>query len=414
MGSAEYTKAANLVHARIFWVLCGMMVLYTLYYFYMPVSTTVIQYTYFSSPSLFGVLHSERFHSLYSYMISSYAWLIPLMFLLLSIMIDWKKRWLKIFAIIYMVVLLVLFVCIGGANIAYASTANNPSDPRNPANSDQMCCAAEFYSTYSGCRNFDSASPECNPPILLKELGVNSAFVAQFLASIVVVVFLVLELVFMFQLLGIVDKLMASMDNGGGGSTSLFAKDEDDNNDAVIQSHLPSATHSMGTGGRVVSGGGGAYHTISPAPMVMGSSSSSSSSPGGTGQLNYRGGGGGGGNTRQWSSGPPPPSYNTATSPSYHQSSVKSSIPATTSLTPVQAKAMLAQRLPPPTAYVASPPNSSEMPPPPAPAIVVQPFVSPIVQEVSSAPPSSSSSSQLQPVKLVSALPQAVMLTTEK
>lgn len=387
MGSGAYTKAANLVHARIFWTLLAMMVLYTLYYMYMPVSTsTSIQHTYFGSPSMYGVLQSDRLHSLYSFMISAYAWLIPLMFLLLSIMIEWKKRWLKIFAIIYVVVLLVIFVCIGVANIAYASTANDPSDPRNPANAEQMCCASEFYTTYSGCRNFDSASPECNPPWLLSELRTNRAFRVQFLASVVTIVFLALQLVFLFQLLGIVDKLLASMATGGGGGGNK-ADDDDD-----TSSSLPTTSTSVGINNRVVSyGGGGGYQQVSPMPGGNNNQ-----------HLSHRG------STRQWSAAPPPPPP-----PSYVNAQAYSPAPLTASVTPIQAQAMrnyMPGRVPPvPTSasYTAtSPPNSNEFTPIVATVSTRVPEQQPPPQQTLQAP--------LQPVKLVSALPQAVVLLTEQ
>lgn len=383
MGSGAYTKAANLVHARIFWTLLAMMILYTLYYIYMPVSTSSsIRHTYFGSPSMFGVLQSDRLHSLYSFMISAYAWLIPLMFLLLSIMIEWKKRWLKIFAIIYVVVLLVMFVCIGAANIAYAATANDPSDPRNPANSERMCCVPEFYTTYSGCRNFDSASPECNPPIILSELRVNGAFVVQFLASVVTIVFLALHLVFLFQLLGIVDKLLASM-AGGGGAAAARSKDDDEDN--ADYTSLPTASTNPGINNRVVSYGGGYQHQqVSPMPGA----NFSNNNNGGTQHLSHRGGAGN--VARQWPAAvPQPPSYASAQGYSAHP----------TSVTPQQAKAMLAQRQ---ASYVASPPNSSEL----TPVVAISSMVIPHVPEQS--PPAMQT--PLQPVKLVSALPQAVML----
>ena len=393
MGSGAYTKAANLVHARIFWTLLAMMVLYTLYYIYMPVSTSSsIQHTYFGSPSMYGVLQSDRLHSLYSYMISAYAWLIPLMFLLLSIMIEWKKRWLKIFAIIYVVVLLVVFVCIGGANIAYASTANDPSEPRNPANSDRMCCVSEFYTTYSGCRNFDSASPECNPPIILSELKVNGAFVVQFLASVVTIVFLALQLVFLFQLLGIVDKLLASMVDGSGGGT----KDNDE--DSGSPSYLPTTSTSTGINNRVVSyggGGGGGYHSVSPMPV------SNNNNGGGTQHVSQRGNNG----TRQWSAAPQPPSYVNA--------QAYSSAPVSASVTPMQAKAILAQQRQthvPLASYTASPPSSSEFTPIVATVIAHVPEQ----QQQQPQPHPQTMQAPLQPVKLVSALPQAVVLTSEE
>jgi hypothetical protein len=393
MGSGAYTKAANLVHARIFWTLLAMMILYTLYYIYMPVSTSSsIQHTYFGSPSMFGVLQSDRLHSLYSYMISAYAWLIPLMFLLLSIMIEWKKRWLKIFAIIYVVVLLVVFVCVGGANIAFASTANNPSEPRNPANSDRMCCVSEFYTTYSGCRNFDSASPECNPPIILSELRVNGAFKVQFLACVTTIVFLALQLVFLFQLLSIVDKLLASMAGGGGG-----VGNKDNDNDEDSPPYLPTTSTSVGVNNRVVAsygGGGGGYHSVSPMPM---GNNNNNNSGGGTQYVSHRGGGNAG--TRQWSAPPPPPSYVNA--------QAYSPTPMSASVTPTQAKAILAQRqahVP----YAASPPNSNELTP------IVATISTRVPEQQQQQPPPQTMQAPLQPVKLVSALPQAVVLVAEQ
>ena len=237
MGLGEYQKAAVVLHDRVMWGVSLMVVYYTIFFAFMMVSSSSIVHTYFAAPTMFGVLQSDRFHSLYSFMLSSYAMLIPLIAFLYAIVASWKKRWLKLFTIGYCVLLLVLFVCLVGANIVYVSTANDPADPKNPANSDRACCVAEFYSTYSGCRNFDAAMPECNPPILLKELGINAMFVFQFVTSMITVAFLIMFLVFLFQLLNIVDKLIPY--SAGVATTTTTTKTNGTSSSSVKANVLP-------------------------------------------------------------------------------------------------------------------------------------------------------------------------------
>jgi hypothetical protein len=206
----------------------------------------------------------------------------------------------------------------------------------------------------------------------------------QFLASVVTIVLLALLLVFLFQLLSIVDKVLASMASGEGKKA-----DDDDT------SSLPTTSTSVGINNRVVSSSyGGGYHPVSPMPGGNNNGAN-------TQHLSHRGAGG---TTRQWSAAPPPPP------PSYVNAQAYSPAPLTASVTPIQAKAIMAQRQShvPLASYTAtSPPNSNEF----APVVAT---ISTRVSEQQQQPPQQTIQAPLQPVKLVSALPQAVVLLTDQ
>jgi hypothetical protein len=177
----------------------------TVFFWYYP-WTTDIPFTYFASPSTYGILTTERFVSLQWWLFSLTPLCIPPILLLGFMNNHWLTRWPKL-VWIYAVcpfetvlwLLTFIFECI------WLAGRNDPANPRNPANSFLACCTPEFYTTVTSCGNYGDPHPECNPSIDLSELGTNGNFVLLFVVTFCMIVVFIMYMALALNILWLTD-----------------------------------------------------------------------------------------------------------------------------------------------------------------------------------------------------------------
>ena len=207
----------KLVQLRLVVLVCILFVLLVIplgYY----VLTRKYRFTYFGSPTTYGMLTSERFASLDWW--TTYFWMFsmfPLLWVGTFMLLNWKSNGYKTAFIVYLSVTLALWLCTFVVHIVWLRGRNNPADPDNPASSYRRCCTPEFYNVVPTCENYGSATPECNPPINLSELGTNGDFWIGFSFNVGLIVLWAFFLYFTIEFMKLINKYGAS----GGDSTFL-------------------------------------------------------------------------------------------------------------------------------------------------------------------------------------------------
>jgi len=147
----------------------------TAFFLYYPWTRQFV-FTYFASPTTYGVLTTERWNSLFWWICILTALQIFPLWYSGWMQVKWSRRSWKIFWIAYICVLLAIWLVTLGYMIAWLAQCNDPSQPNNPANSYRACCTPEFYNTVGACPNYGQPHPECDPGINLSELGTNPDF----------------------------------------------------------------------------------------------------------------------------------------------------------------------------------------------------------------------------------------------
>lgn len=208
----------------------------TIFFAYYPLAKQ-FEFTYFSTPALFGVPVSDHFVTLDWWVTSLYvvAWF-PVLWVVFMLF-YWKVRGYKTAFIIYLAITLAWFVCVLAINIVYLlSGPNDPLHPDNPAGSYRRCCTPEFYTAVPECPNFERPMPACNPPIALGELGVNGPFIFQMIVNAIIIVIWIVYLVLTLRL----RRFMDTYEDKGGDSNyvAVTLKKGDDNGTML----LPKAT----------------------------------------------------------------------------------------------------------------------------------------------------------------------------
>ena len=215
-------------------LLSGFQCLVSMVFFsYYPLTRDFI-FTYFASPTTYGVLTSERWSSLFWWLCSLQTlqilplWLSGWMQVLYSRR-SWKNFWLA-----WCFILLAWWLVTLGYLISYVATRNDPAYPNNPANSYRACCVPEFYNVVGACPNFGSSHPECDPGINLNELGTNGDMVFFFFFVVVDILIWILYIVVGWALIKPTALLLSQNDptnplmrfaksSAGDGSTFIVA-----------------------------------------------------------------------------------------------------------------------------------------------------------------------------------------------
>jgi hypothetical protein len=231
MGIATDLKWVQLRLSVITYIVYGIMSVFMSYY----LLTRKFVFTFFGSPATYGMLTSERFASLEWWATLSWtaAWF-PVLWVGSFLLLHWRSKGYKITFIVYLAVTMVVWLCIFVLHLVWITGRNNPLTPDNPANSYRACCAPEFYNTVPKCENYGSASPECNPPINLSELGSNGDFVVAFAMNISFIVLWAFYLFFTVEFMKLMDKY-----NANGGDAMYLTQKKTDSTDMQQQS-LPS------------------------------------------------------------------------------------------------------------------------------------------------------------------------------
>ncbi len=201
-------------------------IIYTAYY---PLAVT-FEFTYFASPSTYGVLASERFSTLNWWVVSLASLAILPIYWNGLMQCYWRTRWLRIAFLVLVAVQTAWWVSVAGIQISWAAQRNDPSQPGNPADSYRACCTPEWYNTVPTCPNYGNLSPECNPSIDFQELGSSGDFIFAFVFNFAYIVIWVVYTVLAAYFYRLMDQFRAM---------GYRDKDEDDVEEEVPLKYQP-------------------------------------------------------------------------------------------------------------------------------------------------------------------------------
>jgi hypothetical protein len=242
--AAGITREIGSIQDMLWTAVFFQLVVSMLFYAYYPWTRQFV-FTYFASPSTYGVLTSERFASLLWWIGSLNILALPPLVWVGWMNSHWLRRGFKLTFIIYCALILAWWLATVGIETWWLVTRNDPTFPDNPANSYRACCVPEFYNTVGSCPNFGVPHPECIVSINLNELGTNGDMVFFYAITWVYVIVWFVYIVLGVRLLRLTDVFVKEGDDDTSLVPLRMAGAKPDDGSTVI---TPTATTPTGTG----------------------------------------------------------------------------------------------------------------------------------------------------------------------